>query len=197
MSFTKFYPVTFSTNRGHKLQTFPARVISEEPVTYVEAGAAASSAYHHLINPASPAARPSISSLAPRRPHQASRRHRCQQQTPPSILLSDSPMAPWGGLVLPESSFTYTPAPPPPHVPPPPSPPCQDGPSESEEETSLSSLSPPVAHLLSAGMIDGSEGHNNINQIQIIPLDSFASYYNIRNEDGTSVDPGSSGVYAV
>ncbi|XP_018530621.1 formin-like protein 2 isoform X2 [Lates calcarifer] len=42
---------------------------------------------------------------------------------PSSILVSDTTMAPWGGLALSESSFTSIPPPPPPRPPPPPPPP--------------------------------------------------------------------------
>ncbi|XP_018530619.1 WAS/WASL-interacting protein family member 3 isoform X1 [Lates calcarifer] len=63
---------------------------------------------------------------------QANHQKRSRQQTnssshphpgPSSILVSDTTMAPWGGLALSESSFTSIPPPPPPRPPPPPPPP--------------------------------------------------------------------------
>ncbi|XP_069382578.1 bromodomain-containing protein 4 [Paralichthys olivaceus] len=70
------------------------------------------------------------SSSALQRPHQANRPKRPRQQTttscshphpgPSSILLSDTTMAPWGGLILSESSFTSIPPPQPLQPPPPP-----------------------------------------------------------------------------
>ncbi|XP_035864190.1 WAS/WASL-interacting protein family member 1 [Sander lucioperca] len=75
-------------------------------------------------------AKPSLSSPALQRPHQANHQTRSQQQTtsssshphpgPSSILVSDTTMTPWGGLALSESSFTSIPPPPPPRPPPPP-----------------------------------------------------------------------------
>ncbi|TKS77285.1 Prestin Solute carrier family 26 member 5 [Collichthys lucidus] len=77
-------------------------------------------------------AKPPLSSPAL---HQAKHRKRNRRQTfsssssshphpgPPSILLSDTTMTPWGGLALSESSFTSIPPPPPPPRPPAPPPP--------------------------------------------------------------------------
>ncbi|TNN64668.1 hypothetical protein EYF80_025075 [Liparis tanakae] len=118
-------------------------------------------------------AKPSLSSPALPRPHQVSQRKRSHQQTsssapsasahphpgPPSILVSDTTMTPWGGLALSESSFASIPPPPPPRAPPlpPPPPPPQPTPStphherlNEEEEVSSSSFnsetpSPPGA----------------------------------------------------
>ncbi|XP_042348616.1 WAS/WASL-interacting protein family member 3 [Plectropomus leopardus] len=114
-------------------------------------------------------AKPPVSSSVLQRPHQANNRKRSQQQIsssshphpgPSSILLSDTTMTPWGGLVLSESSFTSIPPPPPPRpppLPPPPPPAPQPTPStpyrgrpNEDEEVSSSSLnseapSPPGA----------------------------------------------------
>lgn len=119
-------------------------------------------------------AKPPLSSPAL---HQAKHRKRNRRQTssssssshphpgPPSILLSDTTMTPWGGLALSEPSFTSIP-PRPPAPPPPPPPAPQPTPSTPYrgrqnaelEEVSSSSFnsevpSPPAAvHQDSAGM---------------------------------------------
>ncbi|KAM7412295.1 hypothetical protein PAMA_021988 [Pampus argenteus] len=110
-----------------------------------------------------------LSSPALQRRHQHTRQKRSQQQTsssspsqphpgPPSILLSDSIMTPWGGLAHSESSFTSIPPLPPPRPPqpqPPPPPAPQPTPStpyrgrqkENVEVSSFNSRAPssPVA----------------------------------------------------
>ncbi|XP_013857087.1 wiskott-Aldrich syndrome protein homolog 1 [Austrofundulus limnaeus] len=96
-------------------------------------------------------------------PHQTGRKKQAQQQrggssshplpAPPSILLSDTTITPWGGLAHVESSFTtIPPAPPPPRPPPlPPSPPAVPPPTpvsprgkqeDDEENLSFSSEIP-------------------------------------------------------
>ncbi|CAG6021187.1 unnamed protein product [Menidia menidia] len=107
------------------------------------------------------AAKPSHRSAALQRTPQASRRKPNQRQPaassdphpgPPSILLSDTTMTPWGGLAICESSFTTIPPPPPPLLPPAPMPTPPTSPvvkQEEDEDSSCSSfasdwLSPPL-----------------------------------------------------
>ncbi|KAK2851155.1 hypothetical protein Q5P01_007431 [Channa striata] len=96
-----------------------------------------------------PAIGSSESKTALQRSHQPSGGKRNQQQTPSSLLLSDTTMTPWGGLALSASSFDSIPrrtptrphpaSPPPPPAPQPTPSNCYRGSQGDEDEAASSS----------------------------------------------------------